>query len=136
MATERTFETYIAQERDRLAKRRAEAEARITEVQQELDDIAKEQRAIDAYEAVKTGRSVPTTTARTRAPSATGRRSGIRDDVYNAVASAGPNGIKAAEVRAKLGITDKSGSQSVANALSALKRRNRIADKGGSYVAA
>jgi hypothetical protein len=76
---------------------------------------------------------------RATAPRATAtgtRRAGIRDDVLAAVSNAGPDGIKPADIRAKLGIDGKSGSQSVANALSALKKANKIADKNGAYVAA
>lgn len=67
-----------------------------------------------------------------------GRRSGIRDDVLQAVVNAGADGISPADVRKALGISDgdKSGAQSVANALSALKRAGKITDKNGSYVAA
>lgn len=66
------------------------------------------------------------------------RRSGIRESVLDAITSAGPDGIAPAGIRAKLGIADddKSGAQSVANALSNLKKTAKIADKNGAYVAA
>lgn len=66
------------------------------------------------------------------------RRSGIRDEVLHFVSHAGPDGVKPAALRETLGIadTDKSGKQSVANALSALKRAGKIVDKDGAYVAA
>lgn len=67
---------------------------------------------------------------------ASGRRSGIRNDVLRVVSNAGPDGITPASIREKLGVEGKSGAQSVANALSALKRTNKIADKNGAYVAA
>lgn len=71
-------------------------------------------------------------------PSASGRRSGIRESVLEAIQNAGPDGIAPAGIRQKLGIADddKSGAQSVANALSALKKANKISDNNGAYVAA
>lgn len=74
----------------------------------------------------------------TRTPSSsTGRRSGIRDEVLSAIQSA-PDGLAPAAIREQLGIEsgDKSGAQSVANALSALKKANKITDKDGLYIAA
>ena len=65
-----------------------------------------------------------------------GRRTGIRESVMSVVAEAGTKGIAPAAIRAKLGIEGKAGAQSVANALSALKRTNKITDKDGSYIAA
>jgi hypothetical protein len=64
------------------------------------------------------------------------RRSGIRDEVFNAVKNAGPDGIAPAAIRDAIGAADKQGAQSVSNALSALKKANKISDKNGSYVAA
>lgn len=76
----------------------------------------------------------------TRAPrqASTGtRRSGIRDDVLATITDAGDDGASPADIRAKLGIPneDKSGAQSVANALSALKKAGKISDKDGAYYA-
>jgi len=66
------------------------------------------------------------------------RRSGIRDTVFDTIQAAGPDGIKPADIREKLGISneDKRGAQSVANALSALKKASKIADHNGAYVVA
>ena len=73
-----------------------------------------------------------------RAQSTGGRRSGIRDDVLNAVKASGADGTTPAAIRQALGIADgdKSGAQSVANALSALKKGAKIGEKNGNYVAA
>jgi len=67
-----------------------------------------------------------------------GRRSGIRESVLEAIQNAGPDGIAPSGIRQKLGIADddKSGAQSVSNALSALKKASKISDKNGAYVAA
>lgn len=64
------------------------------------------------------------------------RRRGIRDDVLATISEASPDGIAPADIRAKLGIAqdDKSGAQSVANALSNLKKTGKITDKNGLYI--
>lgn len=74
----------------------------------------------------------------TRTPSTGNRRSGIRENVLSAVLEAGPDGLTPAQIREKLGIdnADKSGSQSVANALSNLKKAGKIGDQNGAYIAA
>ena len=72
-----------------------------------------------------------------RTPSATGRRSGIRDDVLKVITDKGT--ATTADVRSALGIADgdKSGSQSVSNALSALKKAGKLTtDASGAYKAA
>lgn len=77
---------------------------------------------------------------RTRStPSSSSRRPGVRDEVHQAVKMAGTTGITAAAVRKALGIdggTNSPGYSSVANALAALKKAKKIAQKGDSYVAA
>ncbi len=67
--------------------------------------------------------------ARTR-QSSTGRRSGIRDNVLEAIKAKA--GMSPAQIRKAVGIADgdKSGSQSVSNALSALKRAGTIKETG------
>ena len=76
-----------------------------------------------------------------RAPRAQGtgtRRSGIRDDVLDTIKASGADGTTPSAIRQALGIEDgdKSGYQSVANALSALKKGAKIGEKDGKYVAA
>ena len=85
------------------------------------------------YQLVQSGH-VP----RAARPSSTGRRSGIRESVLSAIQEAGPDGLSPAQIREKLGIPndDKSGSQSVANALSNLKKQGKIGDTNGAYVVA
>lgn len=62
------------------------------------------------------------------------RRSGIRDSVLQAVAKAGEAGIAPAKIREAIGATDKAGVQSVANALSALKKAKKVTEQGGNYM--
>ena len=59
------------------------------------------------------------------------RRTGVRDSVLEAVKKA--DGIKPADIAATLGLGDKAGKQSVANAISALKKAGSIVAKDGKY---
>ena len=133
---EQTFPEFIAKERDRLKTERETIFNQQQELDTKLADINRELAAIDAYEAAKSGKQASPARTRAVARPATGRRSGIRDRVFEVVRDA-PNGIAAADVRTALGFTDKSGSQSVANALSGLKRTGKITTTStGAYRAA
>lgn len=104
-------------ERDRLAGERDKITAQIGEVDALLKQLG----------------GLGTTTTRA-AP--TGRRSGIRDQVLQAIKDG--NGTPA-DIRKAVGIEDgdKSGSGAVANALSALKKARSITtDSTGAYKAA
>lgn len=61
------------------------------------------------------------------------RRSGVRDSVFKAVQSA-PQGIKPADIAEQLNMTDKAGRQSISNALSALKKANKVSADAGVYT--
>lgn len=62
-----------------------------------------------------------------------GRRSGVRDSVLNTIKS--NPGITSAAIAERLGWTDKSGKQSVANAVSNLRKANQITSEGGKHTA-
>ena len=126
MAGEQTFETFVTKERARLKDAREKLQKQQAELQKELESVDAELRAIDAYEAVKSGKTVPTTTGGSRKLGA--RRTGIRQEILEAVQAAGQQGITPAELRAQRGIDDddKSGAQSVSNALAALKKMEKI----------
>lgn len=125
-------------------KRLDEEEARIRTQREQLKEQAKEEALAAVNAAIEElnalGYSYRLVQGREQTRSAprqtTGRRSGIRDQVLQTVASAGGDGIAAAAVREKLGMDDKPGTQAVANALAALKRQSKIAQKGGLYIAA
>lgn len=68
------------------------------------------------------------------APAPTGRRAGIRDQVLDLVIKAGQ--ATPADVRKALNMDDKAGAQSVANALSALKKAGKLTLENGVYGAA
>jgi len=59
------------------------------------------------------------------------RRTGVRNDVLEVVQKA--DGIKPADIAASLGMDGKAGRQSVANALSALKKAGSIVVDSGMY---
>ena len=69
----------------------------------------------------------------TGGPVASGkRRTGVRENVRQAIMNA-PDGIKPSAIAAQLGMDDKAGKQSVANALSALKKAKLVVAKDGIY---
>lgn len=67
------------------------------------------------------------------AASTRSRRSGVRDDVLKTV-KANP-GTKPAEIAEQLGLTDRKGKQSIANALSALKKAGQVTAENRAYTA-
>ena len=123
-----------------------EEEARIREQRTKLREEAKTQALAAVNDALaelnalgynyRLVEGVASTTSRSAPSSGGKRRTGIRDQVLAVVAEASPDGIAPAGIRDKLGVTDKSGTQAVANALSALKRTGKISDKDGAYIAA
>jgi hypothetical protein len=98
----------------------------------ELADIDKELSAIAAYEAAKTGKApTPRRSARTRT-----RTPGRRDAVL-ALVQRFPDGIKRKDILEHMGVkNDKSGEQSVSNALSALVKAKKLGLDAGIYRAA
>jgi hypothetical protein len=62
------------------------------------------------------------------------RRTGVRDEVLKAVKA--NNGVRPADIAATLSMNDSKGKQSVANALSALKKAGKVTVENGEYRAA
>lgn len=102
-----------------------QALARVNEAIRELNELGFHYRLVEDKETIR-----PTIATRGT------RRSGIRDQVLSVISGAGTQGIAPAAIRDALGITDKSGAQAVANALSSLKRQQKIKDANGAYVVA
>jgi hypothetical protein len=124
-----TIEQFFAEQREKFEKQRDEARAKLEEAEAEL-------RAIDAYEAAK--KAKPAQAAATdgerkqRAP----RQTGKRNEVLKLVEQY-PQGVTAGELKDKLSIKgDKSGEQSLSNALSALKKAGQLIQEDGKYKAA
>lgn len=100
---QQAYDAAVADERKRLAAQRDEIDRQIAE--------------LDKLTGTKTK---------------SGRRSGVRDDVH-AVIKGSADGMTPAQIKEAMGLTDRSGSQSVQNALGALKRLNRVTSEGGRY---
>ena len=128
MATQ-TFEEFVQTEQQRLTKLREDALNRRKAIDDEVAGIYKEMEAINAYVAAKTGKAPRTTGKRTTGK----RRTGQRDAIL-AVVNQHADGITSADIRSALNITDKSGSQSVSNALANLKKAGKIGAKDGKYL--
>ena len=132
--SEETFSSFIERERERLRRERETIFNHQHELEQKLAAINNEMRAIDAYEAAKSGKAVSArATGTRRAPRA---RSGSRREQLLQVIRDG-NGLSRGEILEKMGLKgDKSGEMSVSNALTALTKANQVARRDGKYVAA
>ncbi len=126
-APEQTFEHFIHGERTRLStareqalEKRAEVEARITAIDTEL-------AAIEAYDAAKRGKPRRSTRSNTR-------RTGRRAEVLEAI-KRHPHGMTRGDLLTAMGATDHKTKESITNALSALKRADKVTGKDGVYAA-
>lgn len=97
--------------------------------------LTKANEAIDALNELGFNYRLMEGSAATK-PTGTGRRrSGIRTDVLEALKAA-PQGMPRAMLLEEMGVKgDKSGEQSVSNALSALKKAGEIDNEDGVYKA-
>ena len=125
-----TVDSFIASQREALNTRRTETHARLLSVQAELDDIDRELRALDTYEAARSGQ--PKRAVSTTKPRDTGKRAVLLKLIKNNPA------ITRSEIIEKTGVKgDASAEQSISNALSALKTQKKIVqDADGKYAAA
>jgi DNA-binding transcriptional ArsR family regulator len=144
MARQATFATFIKKERNRLDKARKDALANQAAIDKELESIERELAALDAYQQATDGSGVPTPGKRTAgkrgsargARRATGRRGEKRRAVLELIHK-NPVGLSRGEILVQLGVKgDKSGEQSVSNALSALKKSEKVNSREGKYVPA
>jgi len=122
-----TLLEFMTQERVRLGKARADAQAKLAQAQQEIADIDRHLEAIDDY-FKKVGTGKKTTTERRP------REKGKRAEVLNAVAQS-PEGMTRADVLQAFNATDKPQIQSVSNALAALKKSGQLIQEGKLYRA-
>ncbi len=133
---QQTFETFIASERERLNKEREAIFTQQQELEQKLAGINNELRAIDAYEAAKSGK-VPArqTTTRRTGKAARTRRGSRRDELLSLIKQAA--GLTRSEILEKMGLKgNKSGEMSVSNALTALTKGNQVTRRDRKYHAA
>ena len=136
---DQTFESMIARERDRLTKAREDVFNKQSELEQKLAEINAELRAVEAYEAVKSGKPIPGSTKAPRVPRAAtrDRKGGVREELLMLI-KAEP--MTRGEILTKKGIVEKNnkaGAQSVSNALSAMKKAGMISqNEAGKYITA
>ena len=116
------FATYITGERERLGSAILDIDTQINELGSRRADLQREMKAIDAYEAAKTGKAV---TAKTGGTTRRARRGSRREEIVQLVRDTGP--ITRGELIERLGVKgDKSGEMSISNALSALLKTNQL----------
>jgi hypothetical protein len=138
MAKAETFGSFIKQERARLQKARDQALQKQADVDREFQEIESELAAIAAYEQAKggkpgrAGKRAPT--KRTAAPRA---RKGEKRQAVLGVVQQHPDGVTRGEILTLMGVKgNKSGEQSISNALMALTKQNQLGRREGKYVPA
>ena len=137
MPKSETLEASIKNERKRLQKARHKAVQKKQNIDHQLEAIEREFAAIDVYEKAK-GTYAPLAN-RGKAKRPVGRRSprGAKRVAVLEVVSQHPDGLSRGEILNLIGAKgDKSGEQSVSNALSALMKQNQLGKKDGKYVPA
>ena len=130
------FAEYITRERDRLNREREQIFNQQQELEQKLDAVNKEMRAIEAYESAKTGKAAGKQTSGrgSRGPRQT-RRGSRREGIIEMLKGAA-EGLSRGELLEKLGLKgDKPGEMSVSNALTAMTKSNQVRRDGGKYHA-
>ena len=124
MAT--TFEAMVSQERDRLNAQITDIQIRQRALQEEMALVKRELSALDAYETAKAGKTKSTK----------GRRASRQDGILQLL-SGKADGMTRGGILEGLGLKgNKSGEQSISNALNNMKKAGKIAVRGGKYVAA
>ena len=140
------FADVMQRERERLGREREEILDQQRELENKLNEINHELAAVDAYEAVKTGKAATPT----RQPRGAGRsgasitqsskprprpQAGTRREALVQVIGERPNGLTRGEIFDRMGLKgNKSAEKSVSNALTALTKSNRVARRDGKYV--
>jgi hypothetical protein len=138
MAKPDMLQASIKQERTRLKKARDKAARKKAEIDGELEAIERELAAIAAYEQARGGKPARAAkrAAGKRATAPRARRGEKRRAVVDLIKQH-PGGLSRGEILNLMGVKgDKSGEQSVSNALSALTKQNLLGRHEGKYVAA
>jgi hypothetical protein len=135
MPKSESLNASIRNESKRLRKARDKAVQKKRDIDQELEAIERELAAIEAYEKAKgvsaraPKRVKAKRTAARRAPRGEKRAAVIE------VVSKHPDGLSRGEILNLMGVKgDKSGEQSVSNALSALTKQNQLGKRDKKYV--
>jgi hypothetical protein len=130
---EGNFADFIARERERLHAEREKIFNQQHELQTKLDEINREFAAIEAYEAAKTGKTLPAA-RQPRGPRQQQARRGSRREALLQLIRDNPRGLARGEILERMGLKgDKSGEMSVSNALTALTKSNQVSRHEGKY---
>ncbi|HVC52564.1 MAG TPA: hypothetical protein VND87_11130 [Stellaceae bacterium] len=130
-----TFREFITRERERLHAERESIFNKQQQLEADLAEINRELSAIDAYEAVKTGKAAPPRQAATGRGQPRARRGSKREQILEVIRAS--DGLSRSEILEKMGLKgDKAGEMSVSNALTALIKANQVARRDGRYIAA
>jgi hypothetical protein len=125
-----SFATMVEKERERLRKALDDLHTKAEEVRTQRAAIETELKALDAYEAARTGK-----TSKSKTGSRTPR--GARQQSVLELITKHKAGVTRGDILQAMGLKgNKAGEQSVSNALSALKKANRVTSKDGKYLAA
>lgn len=126
-----TLETVVARERERLTTKRTEIQAQQRELEKQLAEIDREFTAVNAYEAAKKGKTISI-------GGATGSRAprGQRQQQIIGYLTSHPNSTRGDILEALGEKGNKSGEQSVSNALNNMKKAGKIKLADGKYTAA
>jgi len=126
-----SFQDYITKERERLSQEADALREQQKELEEKLAANRREMRAVDAYEAAKSGKATSARSSR-RAPQP---RGGSKRDGILKLIKENPGGMTRGDLLEKMGLKgDKSGEMSVSNALTALSKSNQVARQDGKYV--
>jgi hypothetical protein len=129
-----TFQDFITRDRERLHAEREAVFTQQHELEGKLAAINNEMRAIDAYEAAKSGKAAPARqTGARRAPRT--RSGSKRDQLLQIIKNGG--GLTRGDILEKMRLKgNKQGEMSVSNALTALTKGNQVTRRDGKYVSA
>lgn len=131
-----TFDTFVTRERARLQGERQAIFSQQQELEAKLEEVRRELAAIDAYEAAKTGKSLPGMERGSRGGGRSrsgGRRGSKREQLLEVIRN-NPSGMSRGEILEKMGLKgDKSGEMSVSNALTALTKGRQVLRQDGKY---
>src|SRR6266496_1128475 len=131
---ESNFADFMARERERLHGEREQVFSQQQELETKLDAINNELRAIDAYEAAKSGKVTAPGGSRSGARQARGGagrrtvvRRGSRRGALLALIRENAAGLTRGEILERMGLKgNKAGEMSVSNALTALIKANQV----------
>lgn len=92
-----------------------------------------ELRAVDAYEAAKTGKAMPVARQGRGRAAPTGRRGSRRESILRVIRE-NPAGLSRGELLDKMGLKgNRQGEMSVSNALTALTKSGQVSRIDGKY---